>query len=202
VIPTTGSAQAASGTSGINPPPPFAGVVPTPQASMQASLDLLNRLGNLRLDLLKQTEAALARVQLNQLASLPRESENRLVEWLFDIPVRRGNDVDLWSARLYRDAEGNTETNEKTKAQWSVQLAFDLPGLGPMQAQVNLHGDRVSTHFWATRQDTLPRLRENLHALREAMLEVGLDVGEIDCQLGAIPDIPGRDRGPLISEKV
>lgn len=201
----TGSSQAANPltpTAGLNPPPPFSGIVPTPQASVQASLDLLNRLGNLRLDLLQQTEAALARVHLNQLASLPREGEHRLVEWLFDIPVRRGNDVDFWSARLFRDTDGDTKARDTAPAQWSVQLAFDLPGLGPMQAQINLHGERVSTHFWATREETLPLVHGNLKALRRNMLEVGLEVGDIDCRLGAIPETPGRNQAPLIREKV
>ena len=167
---------------------------------MQATLDLINRLGNLRLDLLQQTEAALARVQLSQLASLPREGERGLVEWLFDIPVRRGDDIDFWSARMLRDNEENSGNSDEG-ASWSVQLAFDLPGLGPMQAQIQLHGERVSTHFWATEIDTLPLLREHLHELRSSFNEVGLEVGDIDCQAGQIPGSGKPPVNPLISEK-
>jgi len=184
----------------LNPPPPFPGVIPTPQASVQATLDLLNRLGNLRLDLLQQTEAALARVQLSQLASLPREGERGLVEWLFDIPVRRADDIDFWSARMLREKDDQSSEADDD-AGWSVQLAFDLPGLGPMQAQIQLQGERVSTHFWASNTDTLPLLRENLHELRSSFNEVGLEVGDIDCQAGQIPR-PGKPPvNPLINEK-
>ncbi len=201
----TGSSQTASpatpGSGNLSPPPPFAGVIPTAQSPVQAGLDLLNRLGNLRLDLLQQAEAALARVHLNQLASRPRDGEHRLVEWLFDIPLRRGNDIDLWSARIYRDVESKTRTRDRPAASWRVQLAFDLPGLGPMQAQIELRGERVSTRFWAAQQETLPVLQGNLHTLREAMLEAGLEVGDMDCQAGTIPDTPGRNQDPLISEK-
>jgi hypothetical protein len=184
-----------------NAPPPFAGVVPTPQAPVQATIELLNRLGHLRLDLLQQTEAAVARIHLNQLASLPREAEHRLVEWLFDIPVRRGDAIDLWSARIYRDADDKTQGAAQTTAQWRIQLAFDLPGLGPMQAQVSLRGERVSTHFWATEAATLPLLRQHLHELRRGMLAVGLEVGEIDCQQGTIPESASGPPDPLINEK-
>jgi hypothetical protein len=182
--------------------PPFAGVVPAPQASVQATIDLLNRFGHLRLDLLQQTEAALARIHLNQLASLPREAEHRLVEWLFDIPARRGDTIDLWSARVHRDSDGKPDKRERPDTQWRVQLAFDLPGLGPMQAQINLQGERVSTQFWATQADTLPLLREHLHELRRSMRAAGLEVGDIDCRQGAIPVTPTRPPNPLINETV
>ena len=185
----------------VTPAPPFAGVVPAPQAPVQATIDVLNRFGHLRLDLLQQTEAALARIHLNQLASLPREAEHRLVEWLFDIPVRRGDDIDLWSARLYRDADGQSQQHEQPAAQWHIQLAFDLPGLGPMQAQINLQGERVSTHFWASEANTLPLLREHLHELRRSLLAAGLEVGDIDCQQGAIPgSATSVSLDPLVNE--
>ncbi len=192
--------QIAAATRSTNPAPPFAGVVPAPQAPVQATIDLLNRLGHLRLDLLQQTEAALARIHLNQLASLPRDADHRLVEWLFDIPVRRGDTIDLWSARIYRDADEKSQTRERPTARWRVQLAFDLPGLGPIQAQINLLGERVSTHFWTHEAHTLPLLRQHLHELRRGMLAAGLEVGDIDCQHGTIPESASGPRNPLINE--
>jgi hypothetical protein len=201
-VSTTANASTATAStqSGINPPPPFPGVIPTPQASVQATLDLINRLGNLRLDLLQQTEAALARVQLSQLASLPREGERGLVEWLFDIPLRRGEDIDFWSARMLRENADQQQKPDESSS-WSVQLAFDLPGLGPMQAHIQLHGERVSTHFWATDASTLPLLQENLHELRSSFNEVGLEVGNIDCRSGRMPQSDSAPANPLIDEK-
>lgn len=196
----SGSPQPAA-ASGLNPPPPFAGAAPIPQSPVQASIDLLNRLGHVRLDLLQQTEAALARMHLNQLVSLPREGDHRLVEWLFDIPVRRDDDIDLWSVRLHRDTDNKKAARETADANWSVQLAFDLPGLGPMQAQVNLHGERVSTYFRAERTETLPLLRDHLHELRRALLEAGLEVGDLDCRQGVTRDAGERPVDPLIDEK-
>lgn len=194
--------QPPAGAAGhASPQPPFAGVVPAPQQPVKATLDALNSLGNLRPDLLQQTEAALARIHLNQLASLPREGEHRLVEWLFDIPVRRGEDIDFWSARLYRDADGKDDARGQAQPLWSVQLAFDLPGLGPLQAQISLRGDRVSTHFHAARAETLPLLHAHLHELRRAMHDAGLDVDVIDCQPGSIPVDASPTRTPLINEK-
>ena len=70
-----------------------------------------------------------------------------------------------------------------------------------MQAQVQLHGERVSTRFWATEQQTLPLLREHLHELRQALLNAGLEVGDVDCKAGRITETQGHGGPPLINEK-
>jgi hypothetical protein len=208
VAPGTGPAGAATDPTAAGAPaspsppraPPLPGAVPTAQAPVQATLDLLNRLGQLRLDLLQQTEAALARVHLNQLASQPRESDHRLVEWLFDLPLRRGDAIDLWSARICRDADQQDQQRDRPAALWQVQLAFDLPGLGPMQAQISLRDECVSTRFWAAEADTLPLLREQLPALRLGLIAAGLQVGDIDCRHGTLSQPASTPLDPLINE--
>ena len=127
---------------------------------------------------------------------------HRLVEWLFDIPVRRGEDIDFWSGRLYRESEGRDGKRERAAASWNVQLAFDLPGLGPVQAQITLLGERVSTRFRVERPDTVPLFRQHLHELRRALLDAGVQVGDIDCRQGVIPPESQRPTNPLINEKV
>ncbi len=183
-------------------PPPLPGSVPVPQAAVAASLDWLNRSGTLRADLTRQLEAALARTQLQQLAAVPREGERGLLEWLLDIPVRRDETVDLWSLRIFREPQDGRRPPRRHNAGWTVQLAIDLPGLGPMQIHVHLEGEQVSTRFWATQEETLPLLREHLHELHKALQNAGLEVGELDCRSGVAP--VGRPRGcePLIREKV
>jgi hypothetical protein len=194
------ASQVPAAAAAINSPP-LRGSVPVAQSAVQASVDLLNRLGNVRADLLLQGEAALTRLQLNQLAALPREGERGLLEWLFELPIRRGDDIDLWSLRLFRDPRQRQQDNEGHTPSWSVQLAFDLPGLGPVQARVQLSGEQVSTHFWTQREQTLPLLNSHLHELRQAMTAAGLDVGELKCRTGCMPAEKPGDNQPLISEK-
>jgi hypothetical protein len=161
----------------------------------------LNRSGLLRTDLLQQTEAALARLQMTQLAAVPRDAERGLLEWLFELPIRRGSELDLWSMRLSRDARGHAEQGVTPSPVWSVQLAFDLPGLGPMQAQVQITGHQVSTQFWVEHAASLPLLRAHLHELRQALLHIGLEVGALECRPGPMQaGTPASDQ-PLINEK-
>ncbi len=181
--------------------PPLRGSAPAPQTPLQVSVDMLHRLGTLRTDLLQQAEAALARIQLNQLAALPRDGERGLLEWLFELPIRRGDDLDLWSMRLFRDPPGDAQQRDFPAPAWSVQLAFDLPGLGPMQAQVRITGQQVSTQFWVEQAATLPLLRDNLPELRQALLHIGLEVGELECRTGPIQAGTAGRHEPLIDEK-
>jgi len=134
-------------------PAPLRGTVPVPQSALQISLDLINRLGNFRTDLLQQTEAALARIQLHQLAAVPREAERGLLEWLFELPIRRGDDIDLWSMRLLRDSGQQQHETRKPAQRWTAQLAFDLPGLGPV------FNSAVSRYRHASGQNSRTRCR-------------------------------------------
>jgi hypothetical protein len=179
---------------------PLRGALPVPHPAVQSSLEMLRSVVEFRADLLQQTEAALARIQLHQLAALPREGERGLLEWLFEIPVRRGEDIDLWSMRFFSEQRQQQE-NRQQPATWFVQLAFDLPGLGPVQAQVQLSGEQVSTRFWAEQQNTLPLLRAHLDELRRALNKVGLDVGELDCVPGPRPAEHSSSSQTLIQEK-
>ncbi len=183
------------------PPAPLRGALPVPQSALQVSLDLINRMGNFRTDLLLQAEAALARIQLHQLAAVPREAERGLLEWLFELPIRRGDAIDLWSMRLLQDGSEQQHEAKQPVKRWAVQLAFDLPGLGPVQAQVQLCNEQVSTRFWAEQADTLPLLREHMHELREALHTAGLDVGELECRRGPRPTEKTGIEQPLILEK-
>ncbi len=197
----SGPARGRSPDTSGSAPPPLRGASPAVQPAIQASLDLLNRFGQLRGELLQQVEAALARLQLNQLAGVPRDGERGLLEWLFELPIRRGDDLDLWSLRVFRDLRGQPKSGHGQTTEWSVQLAFDLPALGPMQARLRLAGQRVSTRFWAERPATLPLLRQHLSELRETLLQTGLEVGELDCQAGPMPASKPDAQETLIREK-
>jgi hypothetical protein len=180
-------------------PPPFRGTIPVPQPPLRPSLDLSNA-DNLRSDLLRQIEASLSRLQMQQLAAVPREGERSLAEWLLDLPVRRGEDIDLWSMRWFRDPETHTPNGPDTQG-WSVQLAFDLPGLGPIQVLVQLQGEQVNTRFWAQLQQTPPLLRAHLGELRQALQSAGLQVGDLDCHAGSLSVPETKPDKPFIQEK-
>jgi hypothetical protein len=185
------------------PPPPLRGQPPSPQARTAASLQALQPAAQLRSELLQQAEASVARLQLNQLASLPQGRESGM-EWLLDLPVRRGEDTVVWSLGIRRDESQGGSDQEAQGPLWTVQLAFDLPGLGPMQARVSLRGEQVSTWFWATREAALPLLQGHLQELRRGLEASGLQVGELHCLQGSMPGPADATtvRRPILDERV
>lgn len=181
--------------------PPLSGNQPHAQ-SRAAPLPLLLDPGKLLQGLLQQVESSLARLQLHQLASQPTEGEQRQV-WLLELPVRRDQNVDVLHLRIERengDQDGEAGPN---KTGWTVKLAFDLDGLGPVQARVGLHHGLVSTAFWSERRDTHSLFQQHLSELRRQLVEAGLDVGAMSCQVGqpAQPPGPQPPRSGIVDEQ-
>jgi len=137
-------------------------------------------------ELQRFAEGALARVQLHQLSSLPQE-RIPLPEWLIELPLRRDGETDVWNLRIGRDAERERDNPDDVTPAWSVMLAFDLPGIGPMQSRVTLRGDRVTAQFFSQIPGVLPLVVEHLPLLQARLQHAGLSVEELTCHHGEIP---------------
>lgn len=177
---------------------------PRPQAGVDGRtlrLDLAQLLQ--RGGLLQQVESALSRVKLNQLASLPQERQQP-PEWLVELPVRRGEDaIDVWGLRLRREGGRSDSETARNGAGWTVMLAFDLPGLGPVQARVSLSGERqISTRFLSEQGEPLRRLSEHLPRLRARLEQSGLVVQDLDVKRGRLREPPAPPpRGPILDDQ-
>ncbi|HEB99932.1 MAG TPA: flagellar hook-length control protein FliK [Thiotrichales bacterium] len=201
------AAQAASTRPAAEPANPRAllrpGQPPFPQPSV--SLETSGRPSPpLQLqDLLGLVRATLSRIKLNQVASLPQDRQHP-PEWVIELPLRNQGSIDIWSLRiLRRQEEGKARNRERASPVWSVLLAFDLPGLGPMQARVTLAGeDRIRALFLGEGQADLPRVERQLPRLRERLEAAGLVVESLGCRRGRLQALPPRTgAGPLLDEK-
>lgn len=179
-------------------PPLQRGQAPLPQsAQAQPQLALLSQQA-----LQRQVEGALARVQLNQLSSLNSEPKALTQEWLIELPVRRDTEIDLWALRIQRDQQHESARQSPQGGAWSVMLAFDLPGLGPLQARVSLRGEQVSAQFFSQSANRLPVLGEYLPVLHARLQAVGLVVADITLHHGQIPNPSQPAHPPILDEHV
>ena len=151
-------------------------------------------------ELLRHVEGALARVQLNQLSSLPQD---RLApEWLVEVPVRRDDHTDVWSFRINRETRQESGCGQESQEDaWSLMLAFDLPGIGPMQSRISLRGDLVSAQFFSLREGVLPLVSEHLPQLQARLRQAGLRVTELTCHHGRIPAPAGAPKARILDER-
>lgn len=187
---------AAAGAYGDPAAPPQRGQPPQPQA-----VAALGRAALEPLELLRQSEGALARIQLNQLSSLTGERPTA-GDWLIELPVRRDGDIDLWGLRIGREPDRDgTGAAEGGAPGWAVTLAFELPGLGPMQARIALCGERVTAQFFSPSRDIAPLVRTHLPLLDARLRAAGLEVGELGCSEGRLPVTPDTARARILDER-
>ncbi len=138
--------------------------------------------------LFRHTEGTLARVHLNQLASVPTEDSNRQV-WQFEVPIRHQEHVDSFLIRLEQEQAKNR--GDDAKPIWYVTLTFDIEPLGPVKAKISMHDDEVSTMFMAEKPESAQLLNSRINELGQAFTDSGLNVGKLFARHGdAQPEKP------------
>lgn len=131
-----------------------------------------------------EAEAAVARIELNQLRAVPR-GEGSPPGWLVEVPIQSEDRQDLLTLRIEPDPR--TTPDGRPRA-WSVSLSLDLPDLGPIQARVGWQARTVTATLWAERAQTLERLSQHRGELADALRAAGLEPAMIQCLPGPGPD--------------
>jgi hypothetical protein len=165
-------ARRASSSSSETPPPlQQRGLQAQPRAMLPLSLldddvdALLSRLHG-------EVHAALARVEVAQLEATTASA------WMIEIPLQGEDGRDILQVQLQQNAEGGTGSS------WTFGFAIDLPGLGPLQGELQLRDVRLSVRLWAERADTVHRLEQQFGPLRQALSATGLILDQLSCQQG------------------
>ncbi len=163
--------------------------------SARPAAELSSRVLRAQLMLLlhQQTLQALGKVRLQQLHSVSHQlaqsdAPQPTQSWLFDLPVRYGQDVRPLEIRIddewVEDGEGE---ERRKKRQWQVILSFDLPDTGAFHAQLTLLDDQLSARFWAEQTETLSIANRRLERLRKRLEADGVTVTKLQCLEGQPP---------------
>ncbi|AUF95632.1 flagellar hook-length control protein FliK [Pseudomonas sp. 02C 26] len=190
-----GFARSALGMLDRVSPRPQPGSFPLPSRLLQS----LEQEGDLE-QLLRLAAAAVSRLQSHALSSLQQtgvsENGNLQTTWQAEIPIRHGQEFIPLQAKLQREetpqqqADGQREQRDPLESLWRIELAFDLPPLGPLQVQAQLSQGRLSGHLWAEREQTARLIDSQIGALRQRLLDRGLEVGDLECHPGIPPQGP------------
>lgn len=176
-------------------PRPQPGAFPLPSRLLQS----LEQEADLQ-QLLRLAAAAVSRLQSHQLASLQQtgttENGNVQTTWQTEIPVRHGQEFIPLQVKLQREetpqqqADPERDQRDPLESLWRIELAFDLPPLGPLQVQAQLTQGRLSGQLWAELPHTAHLIDSQLGQLRERLLNRGLEVGDLACHAGMPPQGP------------
>ncbi len=141
--------------------------------------------------LLRLAAAAVSRLQTHQLSSLAQTQVgpegNLLTTWQLEIPMRNQQELVPLQVKLQRDESPKKNPKDSGETLWRVELAFDLPPLGPLQVQAQLLRGSFSSQLWAQRPSTVELIDRELGHLRERLNAAGLEVGELACRQGVPP---------------
>lgn len=160
-------------TPGATPPPPFRGGPTSAQRTARPSLPREVPPGDLAARLLDETDGALARQELMQLASLPEPKEaGAASRWMFEAPFTTSQGAAVAQFEISRDppppgTAGATPT-------WRARFSLDLEALGPLHTQISLSGDHAQISVWAERPDAAERLRDRTSSLTQALMAAHL----------------------------
>lgn len=175
------------------PPPPFRGALPTAQPIAQPLLTAdASPLTTARV-LLDDTDAAIARQTLLQIASLPQSDRPDVPgarpdpaqpRWAFEIPFATPQGTAIAQFEIARDGGGNGEA-ETVKRVWRARFSLDVEPTGPVHALISFSGDITSVRMWAERPATAAQLRANAGQLGEALHRADLKAGDIVIAHGA-----------------
>ncbi|GAB4293020.1 MAG: hypothetical protein Kow0083_06150 [Methylophaga sp.] len=146
-------------------------------------------------DLLREVESASARIQFNQLSMLrdPDNPSNTHV-WLFDIPVRDKQQLEMLQMRLEQHSANLTEGDD---AIWQVQLNLETQNLGLMQARISLHQQDVKVVLLAERQESSELLSHYIDDLSRRLDQLGVHISHLSCRQAPIKPLTAEPEAVL-----
>jgi hypothetical protein len=173
-------------------PPPFRGALPSPQSIASPSLAPDTPLAATVHRLLDDTDAAIARQTLLQVASLPDRADASghridptMPQWNFEIPFATPQGTAMAQFEISRD--GGNESTDPAKQAWRARFTLNVEPAGPVHALITLNGDKTFVRMWAERPATAQQLRAGIGELNQALTKAELKPGDIVVRDGTPP---------------
>ncbi len=173
------------------PPPPINGALPSAQPVMPATLVAHAPVEATLQHLLTDTDGAIARQTLLQVASLPGQADTTagrldhvVPRWNFEIPFATPQGTAMAQFEISRDG-GGREPGGAVRPVWRARFSLDVEPAGPVHAQVALSGERTSVRMWAERPATAAQLRAGVSQLSQALSRAELQPSDIVVRDGA-----------------
>src|SRR5829696_2845182 len=150
---TSKDGRGADVTFHANTPPPIRGALPAAQPIAQPTIAPHAPLETTAHHLLDDTDAAIARQTLLQVASLPDridtsapKADLNAPRWNFEIPFATPQGTAMAQFEISRD--GGSEGVEAAKRVWRARFSLDVEPAGPVHALISLSGEKTSVRLW------------------------------------------------------
>jgi Flagellar hook-length control protein FliK len=171
------------------PMPPYRGGPNVPQAPSAPSLSASTPTREQAIQLLGQTDSAIARQTLLHIVSLPadqtsgtahgNDNSSRL---MFEIPVATAQGTGVVPMAIERDG-GNRDPHD-AQPHWRASFSVDLESIGPVHVRIALTGARASVTLKAERARSAELLSAGLPLLDAGLRKAEIEPGELRCHAG------------------
>ena len=172
------------------PPPPYRGAAPSAQAVATSSIAADAATSEVVKRLASDTDGAIARQTLLQIASLPAQgdasaADRMMLRWNFESPFSAPQGTAVAQFEISRDDGGQTASSSQRV--WRARFSLNIEPTGPIHALVSLSGGATSVRLWAERPQTAAQLRASASQLTTALRQADLEPGDIVIGDGAPP---------------
>lgn len=152
------------------PPPPYRAGGPRAQPAASPSLPPDASPSQIGQRLLAESESAVARQELLQIASLPAGDDHpveaQVTRWMFEMPFTTPQGAAVAQFEISRDGRGKGGEAQPT---WRAAFSLDIEPLGPIHARVSLAGGQAIVGLWAERETGFASLEEGRELLGAAL---------------------------------
>jgi len=105
--------------------------------------------------------------------------------WIMDMPVLHQDQLQRLQMAI-REEESGTHTDSEYP--WQVDIAIDLPGLGPLHASLHLRGDSlIDVRLYADGESARRELNQDMDRLETGLQRAGLEPGQLAIYPGPPP---------------
>jgi hypothetical protein len=173
--------------------PPYRGAPTVAQAPVAASIPAGASPRVLALHLIGETDAAIARQSLLQMAALPgagasgeASSATHAARLMFDLPLATLGGTAVAQLLIEPDRQKQGQQGA-IRPVWRASFSIDLEPIGPVHVRIALAGERTSVTMTAERGASAAALSASLPLLEAGLREAALEPGELRSQTGAGP---------------
>ncbi len=138
----------------------------------------------------KQLDAMIARIEMNQLKSLQSQGQTQgqggadqgsakeaasQRNWNVEIPFMVDDQLQELALKFRQQQTGEDEESSR----WHVELNLDPPGLGAIQAHAIYHQGKLDIHFLTEQQQTAHVISDKMELLQSSLESAGVETGTL-----------------------
>jgi len=156
--------------------------------------------------LLKLVASMINRIQFNQTNSLYQtqtSADPSLVQsWNMELPYTHQQQVQTLQLRIdqhKQQSHDESKQNDEKAHSWTIQLSFNLEGIGPLHIQAEFTPPKLRSEIWVDSQDAQQLVRAEQALLIERLKKSGIEAEPPSCRVGRPPQIkPAEIRHGLV----